>query len=81
MPQDLLHARIAGVLVLAATNRPAAVDSALLRPGRFDLLLYVPPPDADGRLQTLVVHTRRMPLGADVDLAAIAAATDLYTGV
>ena len=76
----LLHARVAGVLVLAATNRPAAVDAALLRPGRFDLLLYVPPPNEDGRLQTLAVHTRRMPLAADVDLAAVAAATDLYTG-
>jgi len=68
------------VLVLAATNRPSAVDAALLRPGRFDMLLYVPPPDTEGRLQTLVVHTRSMPLGADVDLTHVAAATDLYTG-
>ena len=71
----------AGVLVLAATNRPSAVDAALLRPGRFDMLLYVPPPDMEGRLQTLAVHTRSMPLGADVNLAHVAAATALYTGV
>ncbi|KAL6754073.1 P-loop containing nucleoside triphosphate hydrolase protein [Haematococcus lacustris] len=69
-----------GVLVLGATNRPQAMDAALLRPGRFDSLLYVPPPDEAGRLQVLQVHTRCMPLGADVDLAAVAADTQLYTG-
>ncbi|KAK9812818.1 hypothetical protein WJX72_004297 [[Myrmecia] bisecta] len=69
-----------GVLVLAATNRPQAIDPALMRPGRFDLLLYVPPPDAAGRLQTLQIHTRSMPLAADVDLQALADSTDLFTG-
>ncbi|GFH12337.1 cell division control 48-like protein B [Haematococcus lacustris] len=71
---------VGGVLVLGATNRPQAMDAALLRPGRFDSLLYVPPPDEAGRLQVLQVHTRGMPLGADVDLAAVAADTQLYTG-
>lgn len=48
----------AGILVLAATNRPAAVDAALLRPGRLDVLLYVPPPDRDGRLQVRAAPAR-----------------------
>ena len=51
-----------GVVVLAATNRPAALDAALLRPGRLDVLLYVGPPDADARLEALRIHTR---CGAD----------------
>ena len=54
--------------VLAATNRPQALDSALLRPGRLDVLLYVPPPDAAGRLQILQIHTQKIPLAEDVDL-------------
>lgn len=70
----------AGVLVLAATNRPAALDAALVRPGRLDLLLYVPPPDAPGRLEALRIHSRGMPLAPDVDLPALAADTQLFTG-
>ena len=58
----------AGVLVVAATNRPQAIDAALLRPGRFDALLFVPPPDLQGRLETLRIHTRSIPLDGDVDL-------------
>ena len=54
--------------MLAATNRPFAIDPALLRPGRFDVLLYVPPPDEAGRLATLQIHTRKMPLASDVNL-------------
>ncbi|XP_020590596.1 cell division control protein 48 homolog B isoform X2 [Phalaenopsis equestris] len=69
-----------GIIVLAATNRPHAIDAALLRPGRFDLVLYVPPPDIDGRCEILRIHTRRMNLGADVDLTQIADKTDLFTG-
>lgn len=56
------------------------MDAALLRPGRFDLLLYVPLPDCEGRLQTLRIHSRSMPLTADVDLASLAGGTHLYTG-
>ena len=70
----------AGVLVLAATNRPNMIDSALLRPGRFDVILYVPPPDLCGRLQTLRIHSAKTPLAADVNLSAIAAVTDRFTG-
>ena len=58
-----------GVLVLAATNRPHAIDTALLRPGRFDSLLYVNTPDKAGRLAILDIHSRAMPLAPDVDLA------------
>lgn len=61
-------AACAGVLLLAATNRPQEIDAALLRPGRFDVILYVPPPDEAGRLETLKIHTRGMPLAADADL-------------
>lgn len=54
--------------MLGATNRPQAIDSALLRPGRFDVHLYVPPPDCLGRLEILHIHTRGMPLAGDVNL-------------
>jgi len=60
-----------GVMVLAATNRPDIVDSALLRPGRFDLQITLPPPDAKGRAAILAVHTRGKPLAADVDLQVL----------
>src|SRR5690606_8603633 len=69
-----------GVVVIAASNRPALLDPALLRPGRFDDLIYVPVPERDGRLHILKIHTRNMPLGGDVDLDSIAARTDGYTG-
>eukprot|EP00262_Sarcandra_glabra_P007423 TRINITY_DN20227_c0_g3_i2.p1 TRINITY_DN20227_c0_g3~~TRINITY_DN20227_c0_g3_i2.p1 ORF type:complete len:136 (+),score=19.90 TRINITY_DN20227_c0_g3_i2:176-583(+) len=69
-----------GILVLAATNRPHAIDGALMRPGRFDLVLYVPPPDLGGRVEILHVHTREMKLAEDVDLRRIAEETDLFTG-
>ncbi|XP_073059359.1 cell division control protein 48 homolog B [Primulina eburnea] len=69
-----------GILVLAATNRPHAIDAALLRPGRFDLVLYVPPPDLEARHEILSVHTRNMKLDDDVDLREIAEETELFTG-
>ena len=62
-----LQARV-GVVVVGATNRPDCVDSALLRPGCFDRLLYVPPPDCVARQAILEVHTRQTPLAADVHL-------------
>jgi cell division protease FtsH len=69
-----------GVVVLAATNRPDVLDSALLRPGRFDRRVAVSPPDQDGRRMILEVHTRKVPLGPDVDLAALAATTPGMVG-
>ena len=63
-------------MVLGATNRPDLVDAALLRPGRFDIRLYVPPPDtADARAAILDVLTQKTPLGADADLSALAELT------
>jgi cell division protease FtsH len=64
-----------GVIVLAATNRPDVLDSALLRPGRFDRRVMVQAPDKDGREQILRVHTRSVPLAPDVDLGGLAATT------
>ncbi|KAM3754786.1 hypothetical protein ACB098_03G191300 [Castanea mollissima] len=69
-----------GILVLAATNRPHAIDAALMRPGRFDLVLFVPLPDLEGRHEILRVHTRNMKIGPDVDLRRIAEDTELFTG-
>jgi transitional endoplasmic reticulum ATPase len=61
------------VYVLGATNRPELVDAALLRPGRLDSMIYVPPPDAEARGLILKATARRMPLDDDVDLAALGA--------
>jgi len=68
------------VVVIGATNRPNLVDPALLRPGRFDELIYVGTPDKAGREHILGIHTARMPLAANVDLAAVAGETDRFTG-
>jgi len=71
---------LTNVVVIAATNRPDILDPALLRPGRFDRLIYVPPPDKKARLEILRIHTRKMPLADDVDLEKIAEMTEGYTG-
>ena len=68
------------VVVLAATNRPDLLDTALIRPGRFDRLIYVPPPDRGARLEIFKVHTRRVPLADDVRLEELADRTEGYTG-
>jgi cell division protease FtsH len=69
-----------GVIVLAATNRPDVLDKALLRPGRFDRRVAVQPPDRQGRLEILKVHTRSVPLAPEVDLGAIASTTPGMVG-
>src|SRR4051812_12210676 len=69
-----------GVIVLAATNRPDVLDKALLRPGRFDRRVSVQPPDRQGRLEILLVHTRSVPLDPDVDLGAVASTTPGMVG-
>ncbi|MEM2449409.1 MAG: CDC48 family AAA ATPase [Candidatus Methanomethylicaceae archaeon] len=68
------------VVVIGATNRPDMIDPALLRPGRFDRLVYVPEPDAPTRLQIFKIHTRNMPLAKDVDLERLANLTKGYAG-
>jgi cell division protease FtsH len=69
-----------GVIVLAATNRPEVLDSALLRAGRFDRRITVQPPDQDGRLKILQVHTRNVPLEDPSDLVVMAASTPGMVG-
>ena len=69
-----------GVVVIGATNRPNLLDPALLRPGRFDELVYVPVPDEQARLHILRIQTKGTPLAEDVDLAGIARRTHGYTG-
>ncbi|MDP3027519.1 MAG: AAA family ATPase, partial [Nanoarchaeota archaeon] len=68
------------VVVIAATNRPNAIDEALRRPGRFDREVELRAPDKKGRLQILKIHTRNMPLTKDVDLAALADITHGFVG-
>jgi len=68
------------VIVIGATNRPELLDPALLRPGRFDRLIYIPPPDLKARKEIFKIHTRRMPLSDDVDFDELARRTELYTG-
>ncbi|MER6167612.1 ATP-dependent zinc metalloprotease FtsH [Streptomyces violaceorubidus] len=69
-----------GVVVVAATNRAEILDAALTRPGRFDRVVTVSPPDRDGREAILRIHTRAMPLAPDVDLAQVARTTPGMTG-
>jgi len=69
-----------GVILLAATNRPDILDPALLRPGRFDRQIVVDMPDVKGREQILRVHTRKIPLGANVNLERIAKGTPGLSG-
>ncbi|MGZ6957380.1 MAG: ATP-dependent zinc metalloprotease FtsH [Acidimicrobiia bacterium] len=69
-----------GVIVLASTNRPDILDPALLRPGRFDRQIVVDRPDLDGRIAILGVHTRRITLAPDADLAVLARRTAGFTG-
>jgi len=68
------------VVVIGATNRPNLIDPALLRPGRFDELIYVSVPDYGGRLRILGIHTEGMPLAPDVDLPSLARRTERFTG-
>jgi transitional endoplasmic reticulum ATPase len=68
------------VIIIAATNRPDIVDPALLRPGRFDRMLLVPPPDLEARKQIFRIHTKKTPLAEDVKLDELARKTEGYTG-
>ncbi|GAA0186000.1 primary active transporter [Lithospermum erythrorhizon] len=76
---DGLHERL-NVTVIAATNRPDKIDQALLRPGRFDRLLYVGPPNVEDREDIFRVHLRRMPYSSNVSTKELALLTDGFTG-
>ena len=69
-----------GVIVLAATNRPDVLDKALLRPGRFDRQIVVPPPDVKAREQILAVHSKKKTFAEDVDMKLIAKNTSGFVG-
>jgi len=73
-------ASLQDIVILAATNRPDIVDPAVLRPGRFDRLIYVPEPDEKGRQRIFEIHTKGMPLAKDVDLKELARMTKGYSG-
>ncbi|MBN1784864.1 MAG: CDC48 family AAA ATPase [Candidatus Bathyarchaeota archaeon] len=68
------------VVIIAATNRPDIVDPAILRPGRFDRLIYVPEPDNDSRLAIFKIYTKGMPLAKDVNLSQLVLLTKKYSG-
>jgi transitional endoplasmic reticulum ATPase len=68
------------VVIIGATNRPNLIDPALLRPGRFDELIYVGTPDTAGRRRILAIHTEGMPLSPNVDLESLARRSERFTG-
>jgi len=73
-------ATLEDVVIIAATNRPDIVDPAVLRPGRFDRLIYVPEPDEKARLEIFKLYTKDMPLAKDIDLPKLAFDTKMYSG-
>jgi transitional endoplasmic reticulum ATPase len=77
---DGIQKEIHGVVVLAATNRVDMIDTSLLRPGRFDKILYVPKPDVNTRQRILEIHTKDKPVGRDVNLGRIAETTEGFSG-
>ncbi len=71
---------LTNVIVIGATNRPDILDPALMRPGRFDRIVYVSVPEQEGRLKILNIHTKNMPLDKSVDLRKLSEETEGYTG-
>lgn len=69
-----------GVIIMAATNRPDILDSALMRPGRFDRQILIDKPDLNGRVEVLRVHTRKLKIGEDVDMRLLASQTPGFAG-
>ena len=69
-----------GVVVIGATNRPDIIDPSLLRPGRFDRLVFIPAPDKEARLEIFGIHTKNMPLDKDVNIKHLAGITENYSG-
>ena len=77
---DGLQSNVDELVVIAATNRPDCIDAALLRPGRFDRLLYLAPPDTEARKSIFQIHTKAMPLSPEIDLGQFAEMTEGYSG-
>jgi len=77
---DGVASQNAKMLVMAATNAPWSVDAALRRPGRFDRVLFIPPPDEAARLEILRLHLRERPVASDVNLGELAKKTNAYSG-
>ena len=71
---------LSGVVVLAATNRADMIDPALLRPGRFDKIVFVPMPDKAARQKILEIHSKDKPIGPDMDVAKVAELTEGFSG-
>jgi transitional endoplasmic reticulum ATPase len=71
---------LSGVVVIAATNRADMIDPALLRPGRFDKIVFVPMPDKAARQRILEIHAKGKPMGTDVDFAKVAELTEAFSG-
>jgi len=69
-----------GAIVVGITNRPDLVDTSLLRPGRLDLIMYIPPPDEQARLEILKIVSKKMPLAKNVNLDELAKVTKSYSG-
>ena len=69
-----------GIIIIAATNKPELVDPALLRPGRFDKVMYVPPPGPRDRMEILKIHMKGKPTGGKINVKEIAELTDGYSG-
>jgi transitional endoplasmic reticulum ATPase len=69
-----------GVLVVGITNRPDLIDTSLLRPGRLDLITFIPPPDEQSRLEILKILTKKMPLAKNVNVEELAKVTQSYSG-
>lgn len=72
--------RLHNIVIIGATNRPDIIDTALLRPGRFDRIILVPGPDEKARLEILKIHTKDMPIAKDVSLTELAKQTEGYAG-
>lgn len=70
---------IAGVTVVATSSHPWNIDPALLRPGRLEKMIYVPPPDQTSRVEVLKIHTRQIKLSSDVDLHCVAQEAERFT--
>src|SRR3712207_7525006 len=71
---------LSGVVVIAATNRADMIDPALLRPGRFDKIVFVPMPDKAARQKILEIHSKDKPIGSDVDFVKAAELTEGFSG-